>query len=1253
MSARAHLFAPLRPLLFSAALIALLTAFHSPLPALADGCPGHDDAAGAVDAAGREVVLPFSGSGCPCHAAETWMPALGPYSHLAPSTDDPKHAHHHAGLHDHPSAADSAGADSAKADAKPEDPKEWFVNEPHGPADTLRFTATEGTWMSCDVSPDGRSIVFDLLGDIYTMPVTGGKATRLTSGPAWDMQPRYSPDGRRLLLTSDRSGSDNIWTMALDGTDLRPVSTEKGKTMNTASWSPDGEWVVAKKRITDQSSIGTAELWMHNVRGGNGMNVTTKAEMPEAGEPIFSPDGRFLYYSARPSRYAYNRNVYGSIYQIRRFDRQTGESVWLTDGYGGSGRPELSPDGKTLAFVRRVRDTSVLYLYDVVNRTERPLWDGLSPDMQESFAWTGIYPGYSFTPDGRSLVVSAQGGFWKVDTATGTAARIPFTADVEQVIVKALRWPRDIASDEFRVRMIAWPTQSPDGKTLVFSAIGSLWSMPLPDGTPKKLATSGGRAYAPTFSPDGRTLAYATWSDAEGGALWKMPASGGTSTRLTRQPGQYANPSFSKDGSKLVALRGDNSPWRGQDLGSESYLELFWIPASGGDVNRITDIGSRGAARRMPRPAFNPAGDRVYYVATEYEAGGQKNLLVSVRLDGLDRMEHLKFTYAEEVFPSPDGQWAAYTEQNNAYLTALPMNGKRTLDISGEGGPVPVKKFTSDQGADWVGWADGGKTLTWSYGPNFYRVSVDSVLAQWDRDIAKAAEKSDPVKAAAKKAEEEKEKAAAAKADSTATDSTLADASAVTATPDEAKKKDEKPKEPTLVVDTLAVSLYLPRARPEGTVALTGARLITMNGNEVIEDGTVVIEGNRIKAVGSAASTPVPAGARVIDCSGATIMPGMIDTHAHLHYNAMDILPENQWSYWVNLAYGVTTTHDPSASTYAVFTQSEMVEAGVMKGPRTFSTGMILYGADGNYKANVTSLADARNHIKRMKELGAWSVKSYMQPRRDQRQWIIQAARDESVLVVPEGGGKFEENLSMVLDGHTSIEHNLPVAPLYDDVARLFAASGTVETPTLLVSYGGLSGEHWFYQHHDVWKNEKLLRFTPRGALDSRSIRRQVATADGDWHHIRVAGGLKKIVEAGGRVTLGAHGQLQGLGPHWELWAIAQGGMSNHDALKCATIHGAFGLGIDHEVGSLTAGKLADIVVLDRNPLDRIENTDSVRWVVKNGEVFDGNSMDQVWPVAKPRPKFNWEMLGGTYAAPASATGRQGGVSDFQGGRRP
>jgi imidazolonepropionase-like amidohydrolase len=167
-----------------------------------------------------------------------------------------------------------------------------------------------------------------------------------------------------------------------------------------------------------------------------------------------------------------------------------------------------------------------------------------------------------------------------------------------------------------------------------------------------------------------------------------------------------------------------------------------------------------------------------------------------------------------------------------------------------------------------------------------------------------------------------------------------------------------------------------------------------------------------------------------------------------------------------------------------------------------------------------------------------------------------------------------------------------------------------------------------------VWKNEKLLRFFPRGVIDARSIRRPVMTMDGDWHHMKVAAGCKKILDAGGKVTLGAHGQLQGLGPHWELWALTQGGMSNHQALRCATWNGAWELGMDKDLGSLEPGKLADIVVMDKNPLEKIENSNSVRYVVKNGEVFDGETMNQVWPVTKSRPAFIFQALGGGEAKP-------------------
>jgi imidazolonepropionase-like amidohydrolase len=295
-----------------------------------------------------------------------------------------------------------------------------------------------------------------------------------------------------------------------------------------------------------------------------------------------------------------------------------------------------------------------------------------------------------------------------------------------------------------------------------------------------------------------------------------------------------------------------------------------------------------------------------------------------------------------------------------------------------------------------------------------------------------------------------------------------------------------------------------------------------------------------------------------------------------------------------------------------------------MVGPRIFSTGFILYGATIADLAKIESYADALSHVRRLKSLGAFSVKSYMQPRREQRQWLIRAAAAEGMLVMPEGGGNLPVNMGMILDGHSGIEHALSVGAIYKDVVQIFAQSRVGYTPTLLVAYGGQSGENWFYQHYNVWENEKLQSYFPPRAIDARA-RRRMKSAENDFNHKNVSAGMKQISEAGGLVMLGAHGQLQGLGAHWELWAIAQGGMNNHDALRAATMNGAEYLGMGEHLGSLEAGKLADLIVLDENPLDKIENTESIRMTVINGVVYDSETMDQLWPQQIERGKFHFE----------------------------
>ncbi len=1062
--------------------------------------------------------------------------------------------------------------------------------EPEGPEPVpLAFETRQGTWMGVDLHPTGDRFLFDLLGDVYELPIEGGAATRLTSGPSWDTEPRYSPDGARILFSSDRGGNLNLWLMDADGGRPRPLTRADDQRTSDAAWSPDGDYLVARRRHTDTSSIGTWELWLHDRLGGDGVQITRKEEQA-ASEPAFSPDGRFVFFSARAARYAYDRDPNQGIWQVWRYDRHTGQKRPITGEHGGVVRPTPSPDGRRLAVVRRRAARTRLEILDLETGALRATGASLDPDEQEGFGVHGSYPRMDWFPDGRHLLLFAEGGFWKVDADTGGRTAIPFVAEVEQAITPAVRPARSAVEERVRARLIRWPAVSPDGRELVFGALGSLWRMELPDGEPRRLVDHEGRAFGPAWSPDGRSIAFVTWSDEEGGAVRIAPRGGGRSRVVSRGRAKYSNPSFSPDGRELVALRGSGGPERGHDLARELWSDVVIIDVRSGAE---TVVASTAGLKRAARPRFSADGRRVLFPEERpVERAAATGVLVSVNRDGTDRRDVLKVGQAQDVVPSPDGRWVAFKEHHHAWLARIPEAGRGPLELSREGGGVPVWRL-SDLAGDWVDFSADGDEVTWGWGPELSRLELASLTA-WEEQRQEEADGDDD-------------------------------------DDDDDSASDEEVELPPST--TVAIDLRVPRAKPSGSVAVTGARIVTMRGDEVLEGATIVTVDDRIAAVGPDGTVAIPAGAKVLDGAGATIVPGLIDAHAHLHFSAMDVMPEQSWRYLANLAYGVTTVHDPSVYTDQAFTFAEMVEAGLMTGPRVFSTGMILYGAAGNFRSDVQSLEDARRHVRRMKALGAISIKSYQHPRREQRRWLVQACREEGILNVPEGGGDLWNDLGFVLDGHSAIEHAIPTVPLYEDAVRLLAASDTFWTPTLLVAYGGPAGEHFFYWKHEVWKDERLATFTPPGWLE-RKRRRRLVAPDDEWRHQEVARQAAKVAAAGGHVTLGGHGQLQGLGPHWELWALGgPGAMEPHQALRSATIEGARYLGMEADLGSLEPGKLADFVVLERNPLEAIENSDSVRWVVKNGELFDAATMDRLWPEPQRRPRMVWEIAEGVEPA--------------------
>jgi len=349
------------------------------------------------------------------------------------------------------------------------------INSPRADGRTLRFEAKEGTWMSLDVSPDGQTIVFDLLGDIYSVPFAGGAAKALTSGPAFDCQPRFSPDGRTIAFTSDRGGIDNVWLMDADGKNPRALTQEKEMYVRTPAWSPDGSWVVARKEEGKRAGIPPVELWLYHREGGAGIKLTSSDELNNAAGPVFSKDGRFLFFSVRQARFSYTPDLSQGLWQLMRYDRATGEAVALTEGFGGAVRPAIAPDGKRLVYVSRRDNDGVLVLRDLASGGERILARGVDRDEQEGFAQMDLWPGYSFTPDGSALVYASGGKLQRLAIDSGLVQEIPFTAPVTQYLAPRVNWQEKVESGPVQSRILRWMSQSPDAKTLAFDAFGRIW----------------------------------------------------------------------------------------------------------------------------------------------------------------------------------------------------------------------------------------------------------------------------------------------------------------------------------------------------------------------------------------------------------------------------------------------------------------------------------------------------------------------------------------------------------------------------------------------------------------------------------------------------------------------------------------------------------------------------------------------------------------------------------------------------------
>lgn len=1073
--------------------------------------------------------------------------------------------------------------------AQDDEEESWDVTAPRGATiEQVPIRTDEGTWMDVDVSPDGRTIAFTVLGDIYTMPIAGGTPRRIAEGLAWEVQPRFSPDGSKIAFTSDRGGADNVWVMNVDGSDKRQVTKEDFRLLNQPGWSPDGRFIIAKKHFTTQRSAGTGEIWMYHVSGGGGVAVVERANedlQKELGEPVFAPDGSAIYYTRNTTpgnTFIYAQDSQTGIFAIERHDLETGEVTTAVDGYGGAVRPTPSPDGREIAFVRRYQDTSQLWVKDIASGAERMIHDALDLDLQETWAVYGVYPNMDWTPDSRSIVFWAGGKLNRIDRDGSNLSQIPFAVDDTRGVADAPHPAIEVSPDRFVTTMTRFATLSPDATRVVFESLGRLYTKSARGrDAPRPLtAASDDIQGYPAFSRDGSRLAWVSWTDDGLGRIVVADVNGGNARVITAQPGHYSDLAWSPDGRHIAYQRGSGgyltSPAHSENTG------IFMIPAGGGEPMRVSRSGSN--------PQFGATSDRIFMTASE----GDAYALVSTDLDGERRRVHAKGDLANDFRISPDGRTVAFRQNYEVFAMPL-IPGGQALSVSESGGALPVTKV-SEGGADYIGWARGGETVFWSIGPVLKQAQVSDFFRNGP------------------------------------------------------KGEDDEGEGFTPPETGIQLGITVAKDAPTGTVAITGARILTLaDGLDredagAIENGVIVIEGDRIAAIGPAGEVSVPAGATVIDASGRTIMPGLVDAHAHGPYGTGDFIPQQNWTLVQDLAMGVTTIHNPSSDASLVFAAAERQRAGTMLGPRIFSTGEIIYGAKApSVYARIDSYDDALAHVRRIKAQGGISVKNYNQPRREQRQMVARAAAEEGVLVVAEGGSLFGMDMNLIADGNSTIEHNIPGDVLYEDVLQFFSQSNSNYTPTLNVTYGGLAGDPYWRQAMNVWEHPLMVHTPPRILLAETG--RRTTAPDWAWVDDNAAREAEKLAERGVEVSIGAHGQQAGVDAHWEIWSFARGGMTPVEALRAATIAPARSLGMAKDIGSLEVGKLADLVVLSADPTANIRDTDKIEQVMIGGRLYDALTMREVQTGDGGRRDYWWEAGGAggsesaTHAAGVHADG--------------
>ncbi|BBC71019.1 conserved hypothetical protein [Altererythrobacter sp. B11] len=1024
-------------------------------------------------------------------------------------------------------------------------------------ATPLAYDAHEATWSHLDLSPDGRTILFDLLGDIYRLPAGGGAAEPVLTGEAWERDPVLSPDGQWMAFISDRSGITNLWIARPDGSEARQLSTDASLVLYTSpAWAPDGRSIYVSRAV---HRVLAFELWRFPVNGGQPALLV--AAQPNGNESwddrtnalgaAPTPDGAAVYYATKLGHTWTEGDP--PNWSIARKDLASGRVETIVPG---GMRPVLSADGRYLAYAARWGAQTGLRMRDLTSGEDRWLTFPIDRDGQEGGYYYDLLPRYEFTPDGKAILLSLNGTFHRLDIGSGAMVDVPFSANVDLALKPNTRVRQRVDSGPVVTHLAEGAVPSPDGRQVAFTALGTLYVKSLEGGDAHALYQ--GDAFRPFWSPDGRTLYFVTWTAAEGGQVMAIPARGGEARALSKQGAYWSEVIAASDGRSLIALRANQYERLHAiaEIALDYPTDIVRIPLNGAAAQLI---GHAAGLRNLQMTADGRIWVQTPRALAEV-ADGEVAPRVAVEAKPVGQYV-VGTAPVQDIVISPDGEWLLARAAAELHLVPMPAPAQETpmIDLTG---PVEGHIRLTRIGADRAGWDADGRGLFWTVGADWRHVGAERAFAGDDAE---------------------------------------ADASGA----------------------SLAVSL--PRAMPGRPQVLHGATAITMDHGIILENADILVEQDRIAAIGPAGSFALPADAVVHDLTGKFVIPGLIDAHAHFFGIRRGLQDGGHWEFTANLAYGVTSSLEVQAFTPDIFAYKDRADTGSLIGPRLFSTGPGIF-----VDSHIDSVDTARAVLTRYRDhYRTRNIKSYMVGDRGARQAMADASRALGMMPTTEGAADYLLEMTHAVDGFAGNEHNIPVTPIHEDVIRLFAASGISYTPTLSVLYGGNPALFDNIIHRRMQDDERLRRFTPPFVIAS-DLRDRHWMPEELQTYPRFAQDALRIRAAGGLVGAGSHGEVQGLGLHWEMAAFVAGGASPLEALEIATIDNATVIGRPDDLGSLTKGKLADLVVLDADPRQDIANARAIAMVMRGGLLFDGATLAPIarngaapprwWLADQPQP---------------------------------